>query len=180
MRAPVACCVAAFLLHAAVATPAGTPKRAAVGAMEQLADRKLVGRDDPFELLGNTRGAYLDGYGAVFTTEVSLAFTQGPNPFRGPLTKQEIAGVHERKKQRLPVLRQAMQDFLIAAGASLDNVDAKEKVAYFVNLYYHNWEDTTGLPQQIVMESEKQKLLDVQSGRLSRANLDRWVKVREL
>ena len=131
-------------------------------------------------MLGNTRGAYLDGYGAVFTTEVGLAFTPSASPFRGPLTKQEIATVRERKRQRLPVLRQAMQDFLLAAGSSLDSVGSKEKVVYFVNLYYHNWEDVTGLPSQIVMESEKQKLLDVQSGRADRAFTANWVKVREL
>ncbi len=136
-------CAALLLASAAAASEA--PKRLAVAAMEQLADKKLVSQDDPFELLGNTRGAYLDGYGAVFTTEVSLAFTPNASPFRGPLTKQEIAAVHEHKRQRLPVLRQSMQDFLLAAGSSLDNVGSKEKVVYFVNLYYHNWEDTSWL-----------------------------------
>ena len=174
----ILCAITLLLVNAAVASEA--PRRLAVSAMEQLADKKLVAREDPFELLGNTRGTYLDGYGAVFTTEVSLAFTPSANPFRGPLTKQEIATVHDRKRQRLPVLRQAMQEFLLAAGSSLDNVAPKEKVVYFVNLYYHNWEDVTGLPSQLIMDCEKQKLLDVQSGRADRAMLANWVKVKEL
>src|ERR1039458_6032748 len=37
-------------------------------------DRKLTGYNinDPIDLLGRTRGIYLDGYGALFSTEISL------------------------------------------------------------------------------------------------------------
>ena len=178
MRALGAVCLAVMLLQAsAAATSVGWP---AIAAMEQLADKALVGRDDPFELLGNTRGAYLEGYGAVFSTEVSLAFTPAANPFRGPLTKTEIMAVNERKRLRLPALRKAMQTFLLNASVSLDGVGPNEQVVYFVDLYYHNWEERKGLPSQIVMRGEKQKLQDVQSGRTPRGELGSIVKVTEL
>lgn len=176
MRTLGAVCLTALLLQAS----ASAPGRLAMASMEQLADKALVERDDPFELLGNTRGAYLESYGAVFSTEVSLAFTPAASPFRGPLTKAEITAVNDRKRQRLPALRKTMQGFLLNASASLDGVGPKEQVVYFVNLYYHNWEDRKGLPAQIVMRGEKQKLLDVQSGRVGRGELNSIVKVTEL
>ena len=174
MRTLAAVCLAALLLQASAAAPSSAGARLAVASMEQLADKALVAREDPFELLGNTRGVYLEGYGAVFSTEVSLAFTPAASPFRGPLTKPEIAAVNERKRLRLPALRKAMQAFLLSASASLDNVGPKEQVVYFVNLYYHNWEDRKGLPAQIVMQGEKQKLL------AGRGALNGIVKVTEL
>jgi hypothetical protein len=180
MRTLGAVCLTALLLQASAAAPSGTSGRLAVASMEQLADKALVAREDPFELLGNTRGAYLEGYGAVFSTEVSLAFTPAASPFRGPLTKPEITAVNDRKRLRLPALRKTMQGFLLNASASLDGVGPKEQVVYFVNLYYHNWEDRKGLPSQIVMRAEKQKLLEVQSGRAGRGELASIVKVTEL
>ena len=173
-------CLTALLLQASAAAPSSAARRLAIASMEQAADKTMLAREDPFELLGNTRGVYLEGYGAVFSTEVSLAFTPAASPFRGPLTKPEIAAVSDRKRLRLPALRKTMQAFLLSASASLDTVGPKEQVVYSVNLYYHNWEDRKGLPAQIVMQAEKQKLLDVQSGRTGRAELNNIVKVTEL
>src|SRR5437868_758669 len=72
----------------------------------------LFGADDPADLLGNTRGVYLDGYGAVFTTEASLVVTPAPNPFRPPISKELADGVRKRKTDRLPILKAAMKDMM--------------------------------------------------------------------
>ena len=64
--------------------------------------------------------------------------------------------------------------------SSLDAVPPNEQVVLGVTLFYHTWEDRGGLPSQIVMQAERQKLLDVQLGRASRSSLDSIIKVQEL
>ena len=64
--------------------------------------------------------------------------------------------------------------------SSLDTVPANERIALGVKLLYHPWEDNTGLPSQILMQAERQKLVDVQLGHASRSSLDSIIRVEEL
>jgi len=155
-------------------------KREAIEKLEETFDRALVAGKVPCDLLGNTRGVYLEGYGAVFTSMVSLVFTPTPNPFRD-FTKKDVADIHQKKLQQIPVLKEKMRDMLLtmAASSSLDSVRPSEQMVCGVTLYYYKWEDQSGLPSQIVMQAEKQKLLDVQNGRAARGDLDSIVKVQE-
>ena len=63
--------------------------------------------DDPYLLIGDTRGVYLEGYGAVFTTEVNLANGPSLSPFRPSITKDDIARIRAKKLERFPILRPA-------------------------------------------------------------------------
>ena len=138
-------------------------KRAALEAMAKSFDQKVIGiAEDPFLLLGQTRGLYLDGYGAVFTTEVSLASGPTINPFKQSITKEEIAQVYARKRERLPLLRQRMREMMLSSAASLDEVPANEQIVLAVHLLYRAYENTSGLPAHIQMQAERGRLLDVQ------------------
>src|SRR5260370_456257 len=69
-----------WIAFAVAATVWAAPyvKRAALIAMEKSFDQRIVRlADDPYLLVGDTRGVYLEGYGAVFTAEVNLA--NGPS-----------------------------------------------------------------------------------------------------
>jgi hypothetical protein len=156
--------------------------RAAIQAMERSFDKRVftISVEAPFDLLGNTRGIYLNGYGAVFTTELNLMVTTNVSPFLQTIPKSYVTKVHTQKMQRLPLLKQTMQDAMVATAASLDNVPAQENIVFGVSLFYYTWEDTTGLPAQIVMRAERQKLLDVQLGRAGRSTLDSVIRVQEL
>lgn len=157
--------------------------RPAVSAMEQSFDRRIItfSTEAPFDLFGTTRGVYLDGYGAVFTTEVNLMHTETLTPFRLTLPKDYVTKVHEQKLQRVPVLERIMREAMLAMAASLDVVPPTENIVLAVSLvYYHTWEDTSGLPSQIIMRAERQKLLDVQLGRASRSSLDSIIRMQEL
>ena len=114
---------------------------------------------DPFDLLGNTRGVYLEGYGVVFSAELNLIITSNPSPFRPAVTKQDIARIHEHKMQRLPVLKQNMREMLAYAAAALENLPPNEQIVLAVSLFHYSWEDSSGIPAQIVMQAERQKLL---------------------
>jgi len=174
--------ILAFLVAAAAISGVDAQKprvsRPAVAAMEKSFDQRIerMGPEEPLVLLGNTRGVYLEGYGAVFTSEVSLINVPNLTPFRPSYSKEEIARIHTRKLQRLPVLKQGMRQMMLAAAASLDEVPATEQIAVGVSLFYFSWEDTSGLPGQVLMLAEKQKLLDAQAGRTS---IDSFLAVRE-
>lgn len=175
----------AMLAVTAVIALAAVPRvtRAALEAMEISFDKRVrtITVDAPFELLGNTRGVYLEGYGAVFTAEVNLARSTNLSPFQLTIPKEYIVKLHARKLERVPILKKQMQEAMLAMAASLDAVPPNEKIVLGVTLFYYTkWEDTAGLPSQIVMQAERQKLLDVQLGRTSRSALDSIIRVEEL
>jgi len=173
----------ALLLAAAIVIDA-SPRvsRDSLQAMETGFDRRIKtpSVDAAFELLGNTSGVYLDGYGAVFTAEVNLLLSADVNPFQTSMPHDYVIKLRQRKLQRVPVLKKTMEEEMLAMASSLDNVPANEKIVLAVTLGYHRWEETGGLPSQIVMQAERQKLLEVQLGHTSRASLDSVIRVEEL
>jgi hypothetical protein len=153
------------------------PRRAAVKAVEVSFDQRIERlADDPFILVGFTRGVYLEGYGAVFTAEVNLAIGPSPSPFHPIISKEDIGRIRAKKLERFPALRQCMRDMLLNAAASLDEVPASEQIVVGVSLLYRPDEDSSGMPGQILMQGTKGQLLDA---KLSRIGLDGVVKVRE-
>jgi hypothetical protein len=143
------------------APPPAHPRvtRAALASVEKGFDGRFTRSYDSFDLLGTTRGVYLEGYGAIFSTELNLIVSPNLNPFHQSFTKIEIARIHDRKVQRLPLLKQQMREMLIASAASLENLPPSEQVVLGVTLFHYSWEDYSGLPSQIVMQAERQKLL---------------------
>ena len=178
--------VSSILLAAVVWTAVAEGPRVgltAIRAMERSFDKSVLtaGAESPFELLGTTRGVYLDGYGAVFTTELDLMVTTNISPFLQKIPKEYVAKIHTQKLQRVPVLKQTMREAMLSMAASLDGVRANENIVLGVSLvYFTKWEDTTGLPSQIIMQAQREKLLDVQLGRASRSSLNTVIRVEEL
>jgi hypothetical protein len=115
--------------------------------------------DYPLELVGVTHAVYIRGYGAVLTGEVNLAPGLNVTPFHPKITKEDLTRTHQKKVERMPGLRAAMQDLLVKSAADLRDVPDNEEVAIAVSLFYWNWEDKTGLPEQIVMHASKKALL---------------------
>lgn len=163
--------IAALLAVAAWAQAGEGPRvtRAALAAMEANFDKRIVtlNFEDPFDLLGATRGVYLEGYGAVFTTEVSLAIVPPITPFRRSISKDEVERVRQKKLQRLPLLKRAMREMLVASANSLSTVPPGEQIVVGVTLFYFSWEDGSGLPSQVLMQARRQTLLDYAVGRIS-------------
>ena len=75
-------------------------------------------------------------------------------------SKQEIASIRTRKLQRIPILKQVMQEQMRSMAKALDSIPDTEQIVLAVSLvYYHSWEDTTGLPDQIVMKGTRHDLI---------------------
>jgi hypothetical protein len=132
-------------------------KRASLQDVEKSIDARLSA--EPFDLMGNTRGIYLPAVGVVLTSEVALAKLAGPSPFHQTISAGERTRAHAQKIEALPKLREAIKAALLTAATDLRTVPLNEKVIFGVTLFYWNWEDTSGLPSQIVMQATRQQLV---------------------
>ena len=133
--------------------------RGTLTALEKRLDGMLfdVGTvNEPVDPLGPTRGIYLEGYGLVFSSELSLMMTPTINPFNRTITKETIARTHQRKLDRLPQLRKAMREMIRTIGLSLPQVPENQQIVMVVRLDYREWEDTSGLPGQLLIRADRQ------------------------
>ena len=160
------CSLSFLLLGATLLAASDQPRvsRAMLIAGEKSLDERVtrLWDDNAFVLLGPTRGIYLDGYGAVMTTEINLA-TASPYAMVRPVpSKEEIVKHKAKKLERLPELKRAMRQALVDTAASLDSVPEQEQIVVVMFLSRYPWEDTTGLPAQVSMRAQKGKLLEAQ------------------
>jgi len=132
--------------------------------------------DNPLALLGSTRGVYLDGYGVVFTAEVNMVIG-GTSLMHLNLTKEDKDKHHKRKLERLPQLKTALKQAMVASAASLDPVLPDDQIVIAVFLSRYPWEETAGIPAQVTFWSSKKKLLEVQ--RANGAGIDQAIQVKE-
>jgi len=59
-----------------------------------------------------------------------------------------------------------MRDMMVSSATNLKSMPLEEQVVVGVNLFYQSWEDTTGLPSQIVMQTQRKTLTDFEAGRI--------------
>jgi hypothetical protein len=116
--------------------------------------RALKG-EEPFNLLGASAGFYLEGYGVVVTVPLDLINTPGITPMRLQFSKQDQEQVHRRKAAQLPALRQAAREMVASAAASLSTLPMDRKISVALRIYYMAWEDSSGLPHQIVATADR-------------------------
>jgi hypothetical protein len=175
--------LAAVLLLAAAALGRERPPvgRDAMAIIEQTIDGQIRGLDanDPYDLLGFTRGVYLPGYGVVLTAEVNLVITP-ITPFHPVFTPAQTARLHDHKLQRLPALREMMRRVMVSSAALLDGIPPGEQVVFGLTLFYRSFEQREGLPGQIIMRAPRQVLVNYKTNRVSRAHLEAAIHSEEL
>ncbi len=135
--------------------------------------------NDPLDIMGVTNGAYVEGYGAVFMTQVNLALGAGISPFHPQITADEAKRLHDKKVTRLPLLKTAMREILMNSAASLDSVPDDQQIALGVTMFFFHGEATEGLPAQIVMHGQKRALIDIKTGRADKSTLGAVIAERE-
>jgi hypothetical protein len=168
-----------LLFAAASAISAAEPRvsRAVIAGAEKSFDGRVVSLwNDALALVGPTRGFYLEGVGVIITAEVNLAMPpvslMNPKP-----TPQQMVDLHKTKLERLPQLRASMKTALMEAAASFAPMPPGEEVVLYVLMPRFPGEDTSGLPMQLIMRANKQKLLDARNAK--GAGLDQAVAVTE-
>lgn len=177
-RALLICLLAAASLGAAD-RPAVS--REAMETVEQSIDRGIrnLDQNEPYDLLGFTRGVYLPGYGVVVTAEINLVITP-ITPFHQIPAGAQLTRLRQKKIRRLAVVRDLMRTALLNAAATLDPVPGNEQVVFALTLFYRNFEEREGLPGQIIMTAPKQTLIDFKAGKIARPQLDAAIQVQEL
>ena len=112
--------------------------------------------DNPVELMGDTRGVQVDDFGVVFTAEVSLVVTPNITPFMQKIPAELAARVRQIRVDRLPVLKAAMKEMMRSIATQVSpQVPATQQVVLVVRLYYGVWEDTTGMPTEVMMRATR-------------------------
>jgi hypothetical protein len=122
-------------------------------------------------VLWKPRGAYLEGYGAVFTIELNLAPMANVSPFQKAYNDEQKGQLNIRKRQRLEDLAEQTREMLVEVAGRLGVVPENEKIALAVTLFHYNWEDLTDLPSQLVVQAPRGALLAGAAGKLSKAEL---------
>ncbi len=137
---------------------------------------KNLWTENPFSIIRATRGLYLDGYGAVFTVDVSpvLSTTSMMHP---TVTKDEVVKGHRARIERVAQLKTAMRLAVADAAASLDPVPADDQITLVVYLAHHEWEDVSDTPGQLTFRGKKKALLDAK--RAGGAALTQAVQITE-
>jgi len=157
-----------LLVIAASAIASDLPRvpRNTLAATEKKLDNSFtkLWSDNPFVVLGPTRGVYLEGYGAVFTAEVNLVAGPTLGIMTPPMTKQDIAQHKQKKMARIPDLKKALAKALAdtAASAEMAAVPPDEQIVLVAFLSHFPWEDLDGLPAQIAMQGSKKQLMEAQ------------------
>ena len=166
--------LASAVVVAAVITAANVPPRIAwssIRAVERTADTafQTMMTEDPWSVLGYTRGVYLDGYGVVFSAEVELVPSGAPSPFRPAFTKDDIVRQREKKRVRISFLKEQMPGMLVNLAHTLRDMQPGDKVALAVTIPYYRWERADGLPRQIVMSASREALVMRKGTQLSKS-----------
>lgn len=127
--------------------------RQTIGELEKHFDSQLstIGGTDPIDMLGLTRGLYLNDYGVIFTAEVSLIVTPAITPFRPVMSEADKAKVHQRKLEHVLLLEKAMREMVKntamtfgAAGERLNVLPPGTQVVLAVRLFYLPWKIPRG------------------------------------
>src|SRR5215831_18563502 len=115
----------------------------------------LFDLNEPLDLVGPTRGISLEGYGIVFTAELSLVMTPGQSPFMQTIPPALKEKIRQRKIERLPKLKATMKDMMRTAANTFIQIPLDQQIVFSVRFLYEPWEDLTGMPSQILMKADR-------------------------
>ena len=160
------CCQIARKVPAETLPKVPVPVRAtripanSIRELERFFNYRLTGLvkdvDQPAELMGDTRGVQMEDYGVVFTAEISLVQTPSITPFMQKIPPELAARIRQFRVDRLPVLKVAMKEMMRSIATQVSpQVPATQQVVLVVRLYYGVWEDTTGMPKEVMMRATR-------------------------
>lgn len=117
---------------------------------------------NPFNLLGEARAAYLDGFGVVVSAEVNLYPSTVLGAFMSPQAlQQEMKNEREQKPVRLKQLQARLRELLVSQSAALTELGPDDSLALVINLF--NPRPQPDVPNQIVIQAKRQVLLNLQA-----------------
>jgi hypothetical protein len=121
-----------------------------------------IWNDNPMAVVGSSRGVYLPGFGILFSVEMNMVTAPGGGLMGAPLTDADKVALHKKKIERLPQLKAAMKDILVAVASQLDPIPANEQIVIAAILPRSTWEESGGVPIQLTAQAAKQDLVSAQ------------------
>jgi hypothetical protein len=168
-------------IAAADAGGEGPVTRALLASFEKdfLVRMKAAWKVDTALFIDPPRAFYVDRFGVVMTSVVTLEPGFGIPLFRGAPNPAELADYRGKVLQRLPLLRQQMRDTLLESAPRFRTLKENDRQAVAVSVYHFEPEDTHGIPSQIVIQGGYKALLEAKQ-RPAGASLEDVFEVEEL
>jgi len=176
--------ISLLLAFSLPAQPPATDYAALRGQMrvlEKVVD-EILGQtfSSPFGLLEKTKGAYLEGFGVVFTLQVNLYSLRITNPMAvRPLTPEELEKVQQIKRERIATIKRVLPRLLADHTGSLRALKEEDSVAVVVHLFDVNPPAGKPLPAQLVLQVKKLDLDRYWARQLSFEELVARIKLAE-
>jgi len=115
-------------------------------AIDNIVNASVQGRG----VAESTKATYLEGYGAVFTLQASLAPTN--SPFSSPKPAAEVRAIMTERRKTIET---KLQELLKQRAGTMQSVGATDSVTIVLYLFNSNPVDVPDLPSQIIFTTKK-------------------------
>ena len=126
------------------------------------------------------RGAYLEGYGAVFSTEASLYRIRPLTPF-SPKTysRQELDEAYQAALDRVEHLKENLRHAVAEHGSVLGQLKPDHTLAVIVHLYNGVADPGRPYPSQLIFKASAGSVNDYREGKITMEELVRQVRISQ-
>ena len=137
-------------------------------------------RDVRSTVLSTPRGAYLEGYGAVFSTEASLYRIRPLTPFgSSPYSPQELDQAYQAALERVERLKQDLRQAVAEHGSLLGQLKPSHTLAVIVHLYNGVADPGRPFPSQLIVKAGAGSVTDYREGRITMEELAGRVRISQ-
>ena len=131
-------------------------------------------------LLTAPKGAYLEDYGAVFSTEASLYHIRLITPFsRRPYSQEELDQAHRAALERLERLKDDLRQALAEHGSLLGQLKPNHTLAVIVHLYNGVADPRRPYPSQLIFKARAASVNEYREGKITMEELVRQVRISQ-
>ncbi|MDE2758413.1 MAG: hypothetical protein OXU26_00525 [Acidobacteriota bacterium] len=131
-------------------------------------------------VLSAPRGAYLEDYGAVFSTEASLYRIRPLTPFSSiPYSRQELEEAYQAALQRVGRLKENLRQAVAEHGSLLEQLKPDHTLAVIVHLYNGVPDPGRPFPSQLIFKARAGSVKDHREGKITMEELVRQVRISQ-
>ena len=163
-------------------SPAPVDRSRLQGQIEQFQAviENALRRDVRSTVLSAPRGAYLEGYGAVFSTEASLYRIRPLTPFSSsPYSPQELDQAYRAALDRVERLKQDLRQAVAEHGSLLGQLRSSHTLAVIVHLYNGVADPGRPYPSQLIVKASAGSVTDYREGRITMEELVDQVRISQ-
>ncbi len=137
-------------------------------------------RDVRSTVLSAPRGAYLEDYGAVFSTEASLYRIRPLTPFSSsPYSPQELDQAYQAALDRVERLKQDLRQAVAEHGSLLGQLKPSHTLAVIVHLYNGVADPGRPYPSQLIVKAGAGSVIDYRDGKITMEELVDRVRISQ-